>query len=481
MSIKIVTSTVEKWAARYDGGKFHAMICDPPYHLTTITDRFGGKDSAPAKYGDDGLFQRASAGFMGMTWDGGDVAFSPITWSMLGEHMYDGAFGMAFSGSRTWHRLAVAIEDAGMVIHPTIFCWTYASGFPKATRVDNQIDRMMGTEDERTGTGNKHVRNVKPYDDSAGWNKNNTEGDYEYEDAAHPLARAFQGHRYGLQALKPATEPIIVFQKPYNGRPIENIVDSGAGTLNIDATRIGINESVDDPRLGGKGEWAGTAVYSGGYAGDPVKSSPMGRWPANFVLVHHWDCVFKGYASDDYVINRFDDGAKPFGGGAGHEYTGEDLETRYEVWECHPDCPCARLDRQSSDSSRFFYQASLELEKSDPFIYVPKASTAEREAGLSSHKSKANEDKRQRLNPHPTAKPIGLAKYLAKMLLPPGEYSPRRIMVPFAGVGSEMIGCWQAGWDDIVGIEMHEEYADIAKLRIDHWVNVMGSQLELKI
>src|SRR3990172_7316084 len=127
---------------------------------------------------------------MGQSWDGGDVAFQPETWAAFMKVLYPGAFGMAFAASRNWHRLAVAIEDAGFIIHPTIFCWVQGQGFPKATRVKGQD--------------------------------------------------AFEGHRYGLQALKPAVEPIIVFQKPYEGKPIDNITQTGAGTLNIDAARIGI-------------------------------------------------------------------------------------------------------------------------------------------------------------------------------------------------------------------------------------------------
>lgn len=208
--IDIIQSDAVEWAHDYEGSLFHALLCDPPYHLTSITKRFGKEGSAPAQFGTDGAFSRASKGFMGKVWDGGDVAFRPETWYAFMRILHPGAFGMAFASARGWHRLACAIEDAGFIIHPMIG-WVYGSGFPKATRIDTQIQ----PREEQQPTGKKHVRNVKPYDDENGWNSNDTVGDHEYREPTDPLAKAWSGHRYGLQALKPALEPIIVFQKPY--------------------------------------------------------------------------------------------------------------------------------------------------------------------------------------------------------------------------------------------------------------------------
>jgi site-specific DNA-methyltransferase (adenine-specific) len=140
MKYKIYNQDVMEWAKEYQKGKFHALISDTPYHLQSIVKRFGKKGSAPAKHGTDGVYSRSSKGFMGQTWDGGDIAFRPETWEALGEHLYPGAFGMCFSASRNWHRLAVAIEDAGFIIHPTIFGWLQSQGFPKATNLEKQMD-----------------------------------------------------------------------------------------------------------------------------------------------------------------------------------------------------------------------------------------------------------------------------------------------------------------------------------------------------
>jgi len=387
--IKVINDDILNWCKEYSGEKFHALLSDPPYHLTSITKRFGKKGSAEAQYGKDGAFQRASKGFMGKEWDGGDVAFNPDTWGMLAEHLYDGAFGMVFASSRGWHRLAVAIEDAGLIIHPSIFGWVYGSGFPKATRV----------KDER-----------------------------------------FDGHRYGLQALKPALEPIIVFQKPYDGKPIDNITKTGAGTLNIDGARIG----TDYIEAHGGGVNVEGRKYGNGLgipSIDRGTNPHNGRWPSNFYV----DQIMAEALDQQSGIS------KSLGGKSGHtaayqggykeEYYGEEKPGFGDV----------------GGASRFFFRVEEQLEDADLVQYIPKASTKEREAGIGK-------------SVHPTVKPISLAKYLATLLLPPIEYAPRRLLVPFSGVSSEMIGASQAGWEEIVGIEKDEEYVNLAQKRIEYWV-----------
>ena len=119
----VLCADVLEWAAGYDGPKFHALLCDPPYELK----------------------------FMGKDWDASGIAFDKDTWEALAAHLYPGAFGMAFASARGWHRLAVAIEDAGLRIHPSIFGWSYGSGFPKATKIDTQVDKAAGAEREVVG------------------------------------------------------------------------------------------------------------------------------------------------------------------------------------------------------------------------------------------------------------------------------------------------------------------------------------------
>ena len=597
---EIVCADVMDWARDYDGPKFHALLCDPPYHLTNRTPDvkrcvdckrvLGGRDGHPAtcpRCGGKLENQRSQGGrgFMGKKWDGGDIAYRPETWAALAKHLHPGAFGMAFASARGWHRLAVAIEDAGLVIHPSIFQWTaedgarhwgyvdgeveqmlmghpdlirvpgmlgwsYGSGFPKATRIDTQVDKAAGAE--REGTGEYHKRNVKPYDDSSGWNANNTVGNHEYTTPATPLAQAWEGHRYSLQALKPALEPIIVFQKPYQGKPVECITETGAGALWVDGGRIGTNGRVQSSAS------EGVPFRCNYEKGTGRKYQNAGRWPANFCLVHHPECRRVGErrvrgAGWRDTDNQQGDSAFGIGNTQGREYgqhyaDPDGLET-IAAWECHESCPARRLGEQSGESgpgkwmrtdgarpfnndgkptnatewqrlqdtgtaARFFFQAAWNLEHADPVMYCAKASRKERDAGLEgmaqgknverygqrgkcvdcgrwqeagegvctcggAYERQSNQHKGDARNPHPTVKPIALAQWLATLLLPPEEYAPRRILIPFAGSGSEGIGAGLAGWDEMTLIEMDPETCAIAEARLAHWLSE-PRQLELQ-
>ena len=114
-----------------EGVQVDSVVTDPPYHLTSIVKRFGKDNSAPAKYGTDGAYARASKGFMGKEWDGGDIAFRPETWELALKLLKPGGHLLAFSASRNYHRMAVAIEDAGFEIRDQLM-WLYGSGFPKS-------------------------------------------------------------------------------------------------------------------------------------------------------------------------------------------------------------------------------------------------------------------------------------------------------------------------------------------------------------
>jgi hypothetical protein len=429
--IRIVNDDVLMFARCYRGEKFHALLCDPPYHLTSITKRFGKTGSAPAKHGKDGAFSRAARGFMGKQWDGGDIAFNPYTWSVLADLLYPGAFGMAFASSRGWHRLAVAIEDAGLIIHPSIFGWAFGSGFPKATRIDTQLDKQANVERPTIGVGSRG-KTANAY----GTYPSEQSGRFPVTAPVSDLAKVWEGHRYGLQALKPALEPIIVFQKPYEGRPIDCITNTGAGAFNIDAGRIGT--SADAPQR--EGAKNNKNVYQS-FVSEGGKVYDMGRWPANLVTVNSPDDV-------DYFYN-----------------------------------------------SDWHYEVAEQLADANPVRYEAKASPEEREKGLHAKPTIVNiTDGRQvpleyqdkynaaispRKNPHPTVKPIALIEHLARLLLPPPAYASRRILIPFAGSGSEVIGAYQAGWECVVGIERELEYAEIARTRLDYYMSVEGRQMPL--
>ncbi|HXV30351.1 MAG TPA: DNA methyltransferase, partial [Sinorhizobium sp.] len=116
-----------------------AVCCDPPYHLTSIVERFGKEGSAEVKAGATGAFKRASAGFMGKEWDGGDIAFQVATWQAVLRVLKPGGYILAFASTRNYHRMAVAIEDAGFEIRDQIG-WCYGAGFPKSLNVSKKLN-----------------------------------------------------------------------------------------------------------------------------------------------------------------------------------------------------------------------------------------------------------------------------------------------------------------------------------------------------
>ena len=211
-----------------DETQVDSIVTDPPYHLTSITERFGKEGSTPAQYGTDGAFARASKGFMGKEWDGGDIAFRKETWGLALKLLKPGGHLLAFSGSRTYHRMAVAIEDAGFEIRDQIM-WIYGSGFPKSLNIGKAVDKKLGNERVTVG---ERTRNVKPFDDDNGWNSNNTTGNYIYTKGN----TQYEG--WGT-ALKPAHEPIVLARKPISEKSItDNVLKHETGGINIDGCRV---------------------------------------------------------------------------------------------------------------------------------------------------------------------------------------------------------------------------------------------------
>ena len=209
-----------------DGVQVDSVVTDPPYHLTSIVKRFGKEDSAPAQFGTDGAYARASKGFMGKEWDGGDIAFRPETWELALKLLKPGGHLLAFSASRNYHRMAVAIEDAGFEIRDQMM-WLYGSGFPKSQNIGKAVDKRMGADREVVGKGKPMSSLGVMHDDN--WQSDNdyneTKGNSEWEG-------------WG-SALKPAHEPIVMARKPLSEKSIvDNVLKHGTGGININASRV---------------------------------------------------------------------------------------------------------------------------------------------------------------------------------------------------------------------------------------------------
>jgi DNA modification methylase len=257
----------EEVLRQYPDNFFSSVVCDPPYALTSIVKRFGGDNAAPAQHGKDGAFVRASRGFMGMRWDTGDTAFSPEFWAEVYRVLKPGGHLLAFSGSRTYHRMAVGIEDAGFEIRDQIM-WVFGSGFPKSHDVTRNIDKHLGAK--RQTVGHKEIKKIR----FRPGEKKGELSSYFMEVTAPGSAEARRWQGWGT-ALKPAHEPLCLARKPMIGSTAENVLAHGTGAINIDGCRVG-DEVLPEQK-------AGQAKIGTFKRATMVTPERTGRWPANFM------------------------------------------------------------------------------------------------------------------------------------------------------------------------------------------------------
>ena len=382
-------------------------------------------------------------GFMGKAWDGSGIAYDIELWRQCLRVLKPGGHLLAFGGTRTYHRMAVAIEDAGFEIRDSIH-WLYGSGFPKSLDVSKAIDKAAGAERERVPYTGGIASGSGNYGGGGTVHVGTKVGPTPATDAA----RQWEG--WGT-ALKPAHEPILVARKPLSGTVAATVLEHGTGALNIDACRIAHGGDIANADGGGQG--AGPEahnhdgrIFGNGLGGIVAEPHAAGRWPANLVLTHHANCA------DD----------------------------------CATGCPVAELDQQSGVSksqggrigkkehgsvaiggagnftagdpgfgdtggaSRFFTVTEWDpIADAVPFRYTPKPSRAERDAGLAA-------------NHHPTVKPLALMRWLVRLVTPPGG----TILEPFAGSGTTMAAAILEGFH-VIGCELTADYLPIIKGRIN--------------
>ena len=395
-----------------------SVVTDPPYALVSIVKRFGKPGSAPAQEGTDGRYARASAGFMGQQWDTGETAFAVEFWAEVFRVLKPGGHVVAFGGTRTYHRLAVAIEDAGFEIRDQIQ-WLYGSGFPKSHDVSKGLDRMAGAEREVIAQGRAVKRMIPGADQNkAGWEKNNGREFVPTETApATDAARQWQG--WGT-ALKPACEPIVLARKPLIGTVAANVLAFGTGALNIDGCRIaGEVPSVPQPAFNSPtGKIYGMKTGEG--RNGQMSSAPLGRWPANIV-----------HDGSEEVVGAFPQSVSP-----SPHVRASGSDTKNDIYGSGlgegRDGTLKGNFGDSGSAARFFYTA------------------------------KADSDDRIG-SKHPTVKPVDLMQWLVRLVTPRGGL----VLDPFAGTGTTGEAAWREGMRAIL-IEREEAYqADIAR-RMDY-------------
>lgn len=401
-------------------GSIDACVCDPPYALVSIGKRFGKAGAAPASGND--AYARASAGFMGQSWDTGEVAFSAAFWRKVFRVLKPGGHVVAFGGTRAYHRLAVAIEDAGFEIRDSIaeaksldpmvrafvasldeaqldafmrladligfeglLAWVYGTGFPKSHDVSKALDKRAGAEREIIGDSPYAAR--KP-NGSAGVNSVGLSASVGHAMTAPATDAAREWQGWGT-ALKPAWEPIVLARKPLAGTVADNVLAHGTGALNIDGCLVDFAGFDDEAASKGKnqhGDFGSAPRKNAVYGRDDraqVNYNPPGRHPAN--VIH--------------------DGAT-------------------EVVAAFPS------DGMRS-ASRFFYSA------------------------------KADADDRLG-SKHPTVKPVDLMQWLVRLVTAPGG----TVLDPFAGTGTTGEAAWREGCGAVL-VEREPQFQADIRRRMD--------------
>jgi site-specific DNA-methyltransferase (adenine-specific) len=397
-------------------------------------------------------------GFMGKSWDATGVAYSVELWQEVMRVLKPGGHLLAFSGSRTYHRMAVAMEDAGFEIRDQIM-WIYGSGFPKSHDVSKGIDKQAGAKREVVGINDNVVREskIEGGSDYGGFTKANS------DITAPSTAEAKQWQGWGT-ALKPAHEPIVVARKPLIGTVAANVLTYGTGGLNIDGTRVGRAEG-DDSVAGSRTATFGTQeTASGGDGSGGWEQNTGGRWPANVI-----------HDGSDEVVELF-----PTNAGGGH--WAKTKVTGYGEF--------------GGGKSEYFGQGEKDGKGSAArFFYCAKASKRDRNEGLDGFENKrpAYESHRPNYentkgietpfagtgrggkdfkNFHPTVKPTELMRYLCRLVTPPKGI----VLDPFMGSGSTGKAAMYEGFE-FVGIELTDEYLPIAKARIEFAIEEMKGRL----
>lgn len=360
-------------------------------------------------------------GFMNKKWDSTGIANNVEVWKECLRVLKPGGHLLSFGGTRTYHRMACAIEDAGFEIRDQMQ-WLYGSGFPKSMNIGKAVDKILGNERDIVGstTSGKILRangqNERPYQQGNDRITTNiTKGSSEWEG-------------WGT-CLKPANEPICLARKPISEKTIaENVLKWGTGGLNIDACRITTNPDVDDmlrKTIRGK-RIMETWADGSGFKNENNQLTGVredGRFPANIILDEGAGRLLDEQSGKVSYGNKI----------GGYNYNGNEYEVDGFIKSCKPQSPSNYGD--TGGASRFFY--------------CPKTSKSERNAGLNSQ------------NNHPTVKPVKLMEYLIKLVTPPNGV----ILDPFMGSGSTGIASKNLGFR-FVGVELDKEYCEIAEKRI---------------
>lgn len=388
---------------------------------------------------------------MSKNWDRSGIAYDVEVWRECLRVLKPGGHLLAFGGSRTYHRLACAIEDAGFEIRDQVM-WIYGQGFPKSKDVSKAIDSYLGVEPKVIGS-RPAIPGVA-FEESTPYATGRTE--ISVTTGASWAAKHWDG--YGT-ALKPAHEPAVLARKPIVGSVAENVLIHGTGGLNIDGCRIefrgnGDGEWTSTPGRGtrGQGDKGTTGIY-GYFRGeaepkDQVRYESNGRWPANVIHDGSGEVVnlFPETISGTFDGNRTQDKFR----NTYSAFKGATSERGYES--------------NSGSAARFFYCAKADqADRNEGCEDLPHRVADD---GHKRSRTELDDPRRHgvtpRQNNHPTVKPTELMRYLCRLITPPGGI----VLDPFTGSGSTGKAAMLEGLR-FIGIELSEDYCQLAQRRIE--------------
>ena len=376
-----------------------AILTDPPYEL----------------------------GFMGHAWDRSGIAYDVAMWREALRVLKPGGHMLAFSGSRTYHRMTCAIEDAGFEVRDSIM-WVYGSGFPKSLDISKALDKLHGAKRQVVG---QQYRAATGRDEGYGFGES-----FDITAPATLAAQIWEGWGTGL---KPAHEPICVARKPMAADTVAaNVMAWGVGGINIDGCRVPIDPAADAGQL----RTMSVSQHDGadGWGMNTTRANPAarvlgeeGRWPANFI-----------HDGSSEVLATFPEAAGAKGQVRGTEgspaSSGQVCNFRERVASAEP-----RGDAGSA--ARFYQQCQWTQDDLEAALFLYCAKASKREKGAD--------------NKHPTVKPVTLGRYLARLICPPGG----TLLDLFAGSGSFGISAKLEGFG-FVGFEKDPTSADCANARL---------------
>jgi DNA modification methylase len=476
-----------------------AVVCDPPYDLLSGSRGGSGRSNESDVFGRHGAMNRG--GFMGLKWDATGVAFDPDTWRAVLRLLKPGGHMLVMGGTRTYHRVTCAIEDAGFEIRDCMM-FMYGSGFPKGLNIAKAIDKAArgvpqgGSDPTSLNHGNFKTQSTEGKRSETDYGRGFGAGPGQFMATIErysevrelvPEAQVWAGWNV---ALKPAYEPIVVARKPIDRRSVtSNVLAHGTGAINIDASRIGVSKDVPASPSRGQNGTSLAGSVDGSLRLETGKEDGhnpnVGRWPANILLAHSEDCVLVGSRLVKGDPRDTGNGVRPSGfvdtgaeNGSGEPNAPVYGDSEVGVYECVEGCPIRLLDEQAGVKK----SGTGAVKKASGNGYIPSAFGKENRAvgtpnveygdsGSVSrffYTSKVSKKERgwglDEPHTHPTAKPVDLMQYLVRMITPPGGC----VLDPFMGSGTTLIAAMLEGFDS-VGIDAEKEYAEVAQRRVEFW------------